>query len=82
MKRLLVLIPVLLLIGCFSAEVSSFTSIGSNCKVSVYSGNQLVREFRSNGKVLTESGTDGWYFTNKETGKLVRVSGTVVIEIE
>ncbi len=68
--------------GCTSAERSQLAALGSDHKVTVYSGGSAVREFHSSGKVLTESESDGWYFTDKVTGRLVRVSGTVVIEQE
>jgi hypothetical protein len=68
--------------GCMRAEMAKISAIGSDHKVLVYSGGNLVREFHSVGKVLTEKDSDGWYFLNKETNKLTRVSGTVIVEQE
>jgi chaperonin GroEL len=34
------------------------------------------------GKVISEEHSDGYYFTNRETGKLIEVSGNVIIEQE
>lgn len=51
-----------------------------NYKVTLYSGGVAVRAFNTVGKVQTESDTDGYYFTEQSTGKLVEISGDVVIE--
>lgn len=45
----------------------------------MYSGGQKVREWTSTGKVLSESQSDGYYFEDSETGKLIEVAGDVVI---
>jgi hypothetical protein len=59
--------------------LNSYTS--GNYHICVYSGSSLVREYHiENSFVNTEEHSDGWFFFNK--GKLVRVSGTVVIEQE
>jgi len=79
MKKFL-LLTMLVLCGCTSAERAQFGGYGSNYTITVYSGGEAVRTFTSSGKVLTEQESDGWYFSNAENGKLVRVSGTVVIE--
>lgn len=68
--------------GCMRAEMARTFAIGSDHKISVYSGDTLVKEFHSVGKVLTEKDSDGWYFLNKEINKLTRVSGTVIVEQE
>ena len=70
----------LLFTGCTKAEYSQLTGFGKDYNISVYSGGQKIKEFISSGKVLTEKESDGWFFMNKETGKLVRISGTVIVE--
>ena len=81
MKRL---IPFLLAVclGCTSAERGRLTSYGQSHTVQLYSGGELVREWKSTGKVLTESESDGYYFTDGETGSQVRVTGDIVITCE
>lgn len=68
--------------GCMSAARSQLAALGSNFKVTLYSGGEKVREWKSSGKVLCESESDGWYFTDASNGKLVRVSGCVTVEEE
>jgi hypothetical protein len=77
---MLVCAVVILLNGCTKAERAQFGGYGNNFKVTVYSGSEAVREFKSEGKVLSEDHTDGWYFLDAKTQKLVRVSGTVIVE--
>lgn len=54
---------------------------GGSCHVQLFNGGKLVGEWDSVGKVREESGSDGWYFEDAKTGKLVRMSGTVVVTI-
>ena len=62
--------------------MSQVNSLGSTFKVTLYSDGTAVRTWVSTGKVMTESESDGWYFTDSKTKKLVRVSGCVVVEQE
>jgi len=73
-------LSLLLLAGCTDAEWSKNTSYGSSFTVTMYSGGEAVRVWKSSGKVLSEEKSDGWYFQDAATGKLVRVSGDVVVE--
>jgi hypothetical protein len=66
--------------GCTDAQQSQLGSLGSKFTVTLYSNGESVKTWTSTGKVMTESESDGWYFTDEKTGKLVRVSGSVVIE--
>lgn len=74
------LVACLVNMGCTNAKMSQLSAYGSDFKVTVYSGGVPVRTYTSSGKVATEEDSDGWYFTDKETRKLVRVSGTVTVE--
>lgn len=44
-----------------------------------YSGGQVIYKGRSSGKIQTEKGSDGWFFQDDSSGKLVRLSGDCVI---
>ncbi len=65
--------------SCTDAELSKLGGYGDEFKVEMYSGGQKVREWTSSGKVLSEQGSDGYYFNDKDSGKLIEVSGDVVI---
>jgi hypothetical protein len=66
--------------GCTDAKVSKWTSIGSPGHIKCYSGTLLIYDGVSTGKISTEKGSDGWFFKDSKTGKLVRVSSACVIE--
>lgn len=69
----------LFLAGCTDADFSQFTSYGSTAEITCYSGGEVIYHGKSTGKVSTEKQSDGWYFQDAATNKLVRISGTCVI---
>ena len=69
------------LTSCTDATQSKIGGFGSTYKVTVIGGDTTM-VFHSTGKVLSEDKSDGYYFTDAATGKLVEVSGTVIIEQE
>ncbi len=81
-KVFLVILMVLSLsmFGCSDADKSKITGYGSEYRVTMYSGGIPVKTWVSTGKVYSEGSSDGYYFKDKATGKLVEVSGDVVIE--
>ena len=68
--------------GCFAADRANILSSQANHHVTVYSGGVAVKSYDSIGAVMNEGKSDGFFFMDKATGKLVQVSGTVVIEQE
>lgn len=76
-KLTVLILAVGLLASC--SYVGKVASIGASHKISLYSGGVLVQSWESEGKVINEKGSDGYYFTTKD-GRYVEVSGTVVIE--
>ena len=78
--RFLSLIALVLLSACTNADISQAIAVGGSQHVTLYAANgAVIGEWNSDGVVRTESGSDGWYFEDKATHKLVRISGTVVI---
>lgn len=73
------IIGAVLLTGCVDAKMADFGSYGAKSRVELWSGGQKVHEWTSTGKVLNEQSSDGYYFRDSDTGKLVRVTGDVVI---
>lgn len=82
MRRLLAVavLACVLVSGCTDSYRSSWEALGSEHRITVWSGGVAVKVYMSTGKTHTEHDSDGWYFRDKATGKLVRVSGTVTIE--
>lgn len=67
------------LIGCTDAEQAKMSGYGSTYTVKVL-GPDTVIVYQSSGKVISEEKSDGYYFNDVKTGKLIEVSGTVIIE--
>lgn len=75
----ILLIGMLFLVGCTDAEFSNITSIGSTAHITCYSGERVIYDGYSTGKVSTVTNSDGWQFKDSSTGKFMRVSGPCVI---
>jgi hypothetical protein len=68
--------------GCTTADRAKVFAYGSHHKITLYSGGVAVRTWHSSGAINNEEHSDGYYFMDDTTGKLIRVSGSVVIEQE
>ena len=68
-----------LLFGGGCARIEKVASYGHQHKVSQYSGGSKINEWVSTGKVISEKGSDGYYFHDVK-GKYIEVSGHLVIE--
>lgn len=81
MKNSLKLLVVLLvlLVSCTDAGKEKLFNYGNSFKVEMYSGGVLIRSWISTGRVKSETQSDGYYFKDSATGKLVEVSGDLVI---
>jgi hypothetical protein len=69
------------MVSCTDATMSKMGGYGDTFTIKVL-GPDTVITYHSTGKVISEEHSDGYYFTNRETGKLVEVSGNVIIEQE
>ena len=69
------------MVSCTDAEKSKLGGYGDTFTVKVL-GPDTVITYHSTGKVISEKESDGYYFTNRENGKLVEVSGNIIIEEE
>jgi len=69
------------MVSCTDAEKSKLGGYGDTFTVKVL-GPDTVITYHSTGKVISEQNSDGYYFTNRDNGKLVEVSGNVIIEQE
>lgn len=67
--------------SCTDATMSKVGGYGDTFTVKVL-GPDTVITYHSTGKVISEEHSDGYYFTNAATGKLVEVSGNIIIEQE
>jgi hypothetical protein len=67
--------------SCVDADLSKAMGYGDKFTIKVLGPDTIVT-YHSTGKVISEDGSDGYYFTDAETNLLVEVSGTVIIEQE
>lgn len=65
--------------ACTDAGLKQLTTYGSSAEIVCYSGGKEIYRGTSTGKVKTETQSDGWFFSEAGTGKLIRVSGDCVI---
>jgi len=69
------------MVSCTDAEQSKLGGYGDTFTIKVL-GPDTIITYHSTGKVISEKQSDGYYFTNRENGKLVEVSGNIIIEEE
>jgi hypothetical protein len=69
------------MVSCTDAEKSKLGGYGDTFTVKVL-GPDTIITYHSTGKVISEDKSDGYYFTNAANGKLVEVSGNIIIEEE
>jgi len=79
-KHIASALVIVTLASCTDARFAQITSIGSAAHIRCYSGSLLIYEGDSTGKVATERNSDGWFFKDAKSGKLMRISGSCVVE--
>lgn len=79
MRVLLFIASLVFIGGCSNAGVASMQALGVDHRIELWSGGQKVMEWTSSGKVFSEDGSDGYYFCDKKTNRLVRVTGDIVV---
>lgn len=80
MKRFILLATIIGGVGCTDANMKQFTSLGYAGTIVCYSGGKEIYTGTSTGKIATEKDSDGWYFVEAGTSKLIRVSGDCLIK--
>jgi hypothetical protein len=66
--------------SCTDAERAKLGGYGDEFKVEMLNCDGTVaRTWISSGKVQSEANSDGYYFNDKATGKLIEVTGRLVI---
>ncbi len=62
--------------ACSDGTKASFSALGKKHRVKLYSGGVVVGEWVSSGKITNETNSDGYYFNDDATDKLVRVDNS------
>lgn len=80
MKKLLIYCPLFLILSCTDAGIAKIGGIRNEFKVELVNcDGSVTRSWISTGKVLSENNSDGYYFVDKVSGKLIEVSGNIII---
>lgn len=67
--------------GCTDVSRAQFSAYSTPHRITMYSATgQVIKVWETDGKVANASGSDGYEFKDKATGKLIMVSGSVIIE--
>jgi hypothetical protein len=69
------------LAGCSRANRAAMSAWSMEHHIKQYSGDKLIGEWCSTGKINSETHSDGKYFEDLKTKKLVMISGHVVIVV-
>jgi hypothetical protein len=80
MKKLFLVLVGITMISCTDATLSKITSYGSEANIKCYSGGIVIYEGASTGKVQSEKNSDGYFFKEEGTGRLLEVSGNCIID--
>lgn len=66
--------------SCTDAKRSKLMGLGSKFKIEMLNcDGSVARTWVSSGKVSSEANSDGYYFEDEKTGKLIEVTGRLVI---
>jgi hypothetical protein len=71
-----------LLSSCTDATMSKLSAIGSAHRVQCFSGGKVIYDGITTGRIQNEEHSDGYYFEDSQTRKLVQVNGDCLITVE
>ena len=78
-KYVIMFVMASMMIGCTDGERGKIVAIGKPGHIECWSAGIKFYEGESTGKIQTEEQTDGWFFVEKGTDNLIRISGPCVI---
>jgi hypothetical protein len=62
--------------------MAQLRAMGCRHNVTLYAANgTVIKYWISTGNVSNQNASDGWFFEDEETKRLVEVTGTLVIEV-
>lgn len=80
LKLSVLLLIIGIITSCTDAKLSKLGGIGSEFKVEMINCDGSVsHSWISSGKVQSEANSDGYYFKDKQSGKLIEVTGRLII---
>jgi hypothetical protein len=82
MRKLLLIGLTLSLVSCTDARFAAIKAVGAPHIITCYSGGIIIYKGESTGAVQNEEHSDGYFFEDAATRKLVTVSGNCVITVK
>ncbi len=79
MRNLLTICILVSFASCTDGRMAKLRSYGSSRTIECYSGSKLIYSGASTGKISSEAQSDGYFFQEKGSGKLMEVSGNCII---
>ena len=81
-KVFLLVILMITLISCDDSTRAQYGAVGEDSKIELVNADgSVTHSWISSGKVRTEETSDGYYFMDRTTEKLIRVSGNLIITV-
>ena len=79
-KYLLITFSLFCFYSCTDAKKAKVAGFGSEFQIEMINcDGSVAKTWISSGKVSSEQDSDGYYFMEKETGKLIEVTGRLII---
>ncbi len=84
MKKFIILsIAIIGLSSCKDSTRAQFSAMNKPHIVTLYGATgTVISRWESTGSISNEDNSDGWYFEDAATGKLVEITGTIVITVK
>ena len=80
MKKIAIFIISMSLLSCTDAYKAKVGGLGDRFKVELINcDGSITHKWVSSGKVESENNSDGYYFMEEKTNKLIEVTGTLII---
>ncbi len=81
-KNMFLVLFVFIVCSCSNADIAAMNAWGQRHHVKCWSGGIVIYEGHTTGKIENERQSDGYFFQEQESGKLVGVSGNCLITLE
>lgn len=81
MKKIITALGVTMaLTSCTDATQAKIGGYGGKFKIEMVNcDGTIAREYMSSGKVQSEENSDGYFFMDANTGKLIEITGRIII---
>jgi hypothetical protein len=81
MKQILLIASLMFAAGCSDVERADWSAMNTPHRITLYATDgHVIKTWDTDGLVRNAYSSDGVEFKNRSNDKLVRVSGTVVVE--